>query len=953
MLGDNLLRSNTIQDFGVIFVYSIVGIVLGFILLVVTLLFSSYTVVEFPTSNDGAYGFLMKSVQTRIPLSNSGGGTVSPPPYNPNYATFGVDPGAPINATAFYTATSAPFSTSRWWSRLASQKAATYTNTMPYTYSGPFNIYRNIPLPSFAFSIARPYSYGTASIPGTPVCSIPQPTSVSPNVTDSYPTFFMAPILWNPSTQKPFIIPEEMGYSVREIGNMGIEMLYQQHSASGGSGGNEALRIVLNQIMPYITLILSAGSSMSLNSYYRTQENINDYAPVKLTITSSPLTPPFTIPSTTMLTFATQTQQVLGGSPIQGVSSSSVVNFTVMFSVPVTVSQLADTTVIITTLNSVNLTVLPTRYYIEQAITSSPTDWMIFDQTVTSVILQAAAESIIITPLDCFVTSTSSGVLTYTNGTLNQPLIFIPSLSMLSVGIISGASVIPGNNYWLSPQCQTAAYIAPSGSFSVTYPLIKPPPFGKFDIYSAFDANSLKRLNTIFARDLQALYAIDIPNDSFYTSVRKIFTFAQLTYAVFNFPAAVIVNVWLPPLRTHLMEIFDALLTTNINNVRLGYSPTLFTVATGSQQYGESQNQMFGDNHVGQYGMLLFTYYILVTIQFDNTARRYTRDRYQSIMVDLMRDFAQPYNTDSFIPSMRHFDFGVGISWQTSSIIEGSSLQVAEVLNGYYACWLVSQLFGDNKLRDFYRTILSIELATHQEYRLTPLSGGTTTINQMITASADIFKNSKRKESKTLDAGFYRGLGTTVFLIQNGEIIKHAIRTDSPDYRYLTDNVNLNTVADFASAVFYRPMTPLTIGLINLTQGINLNAFQDATFQLSFSLSLQNTPPQFVEGVPPNPFITAYNPETGNATLIQSLENNPSSFITVQGAYSLSSYAQVYVTNNTWAGANLPPDECAVIPSSSLPDYLSPTMQFNKLGVLDSNTVYWMQFVITAYGPRG
>lgn len=938
------------RDFIAILVYSIVGILIGLALTALALVTAAYTTVVFPTGNDGQYGFLMKSVQTRVPLASSNGATVTAPPYKSDYTEFGVSPGAPINPIAYYIS-SKPFSTSAWWSRLVCQKAPTsYTPAMPYIYCGTFNLYRSKTVPSFAFTIARPYGLGAVNIKATPVCGQPSPPTLnsrSLNVSDGAPTAFIAPILWNSGATRPYTIGTEMNYSARELGNMTSELTYNVPSIG------DTLHVVLSQITPYIILSISSGATIALNQYYR-DDPFNSYQVIPLTNVMASGPPPMTITNVTHLVFKTQVfPPVNPASPPFGRSQTSIVRFEVTFSNPVTVTQLADYTVLITTVALTRAVVLPTRYYIASPKSSvDPTDWMNFDQLVVSTILGATLPQ----SLRAFVSNTSSGgnaTLTYASDS-GQPIFFIPSLSMLAVGKIGGAAPVTslppplGNNYWLSAQGATSVYIATGGSFTVTYPLIEPPPLGMFNIYPSFDGNSLARLTAIFQRDLEALYAVDVANDSFYTSVRKIFTFAQYTYAVYNFPGDPVVNILLPPLRQHLAFALDALIQTDISDIRLGFNPNLFTIATGSQQYGVSQNQVFGDNHVGQYGMILYSYYILCVIQATNSGTRSVRDRYQSIMVDLMRDFAQPYVTDQYIPSMRHFDYGVGLSWQTSSIIEASSLQVSEIINGYYASWLVAQLFSDTKLRDYYRAILSIEMITHQEYRLAPLApqgeSSISPVYQMIVSANALFDNIGPAAPVEANIGpplTYSQYGTVVYLIQGGEIIMHGVRNDHPDYRYLLDNINPNTVADFSADTFYRPMTPLTIGIVPLTLGINLNNFLTTVFVATAGLSGSS-------GISSLSFDSA----TGLSVTLLTLEDSPPSYMTVQAAYSLSDYARNYVVNYTWAGANLPQGTCAIIPATDLPSYLSPVIQFNRLGILDSNTILWIQYVILANGPR-
>lgn len=956
MLGDSILRGTRPVDFLALVIYSIIGILIGLVLVVIAYITAQYTNVEFPTGNDGQYGFLMKSVQPRVPLASVGGGTVSAPSYNSEYNVLGAT-GSPIDPTMFYNE-SKPFSTCAWWSRLVCQKAPTdYTPSQPYIYCGTFNLYRSKTVPSFAITIARPYALGAVSIVATKVCGQEHPSTLhsrSMNISDAVPTCFTAPLLWNVGASRPYLIGTEVTYFAREFGNMTSELTYNA-PVSGDS-----LRVALSEITPYVIYTISPGTTMTLNQFYR-DSPFNNYQVIKLENVMAMSPPPITVPNATHMKF----QTVMTGlqnphRPELGLSQTSIVVFEITFDPPATVTQLADYTVLVTADGSPTLpcrmVLQPSRYYIGSPVTLlNPVDWVKLDSLVVSTILASTKPQ----SLRAFVSNTSSGgnaTLTYASDA-GQPIFFVPSLSMTTVGKISGAEPIPLppgiSNYWLSPQGPTQVYVAQSGRFDVSYPLITPPRLGIFDIYPSFDGSSLKRLTTIFNRDLEALYSIDIQNDSFYDSVRKIFTFAQYTYAVFNYPSSTLTNVLLPPLRTRLAEVFDALIQTDITDIRLGFNPNLFTVAAGSQEYGVSQNQSFGDNHVGQYGMMLFTYYILVSIQFDNTARRSMRDRYQSVMVDLMRDFAQPYVTDQYIPSMRHFDYGVGLSWQTSSIIEASSVQVAETINGYYAAWLVSQLFSDNKLRDFYRAILSIELATHQEYRLSPLApqgeSSLAPIYQMIVASNSLFNNMHNKEVGIEPPLTYSQYGTVVYLLQGAEIVMHGVRNNHPDYRYLLDFVNPNTVADFSAATFYRPMTPLTIGVVPLTLGINLQSFQTTVFTATAGFIGSG---MTVDHETHNLHIVSYDKATGIPTTLLTLQENPASFMTVEAAYSLSNYAQNYVVNYTWAGANLPEGTCAIIPATDLPSYLSPVMQYNRLGIMDSNTVLWIQYVILARGPR-
>lgn len=935
---------------------------MAFVLLLVALTTAAYTQVLFPTGDNGQYGFLMTAVQKRVPLANSGGVSVTQPPYNSSYSTFG-DSGSPINPSQYYGGT-APFSTSRWWSRLACQKSNTqYTAGigMPYTYTGVFNLYRSITMPYFGFSISRPYTHSLTEIDATNVCGqvgIGMFKTRSSRLSDGAPTFFAAPTLWDLLAGVPLPIPTRATYSVREIGNMSVEMTYES------TDGLQRARIQMSQITPYISITLKPGTSICLNSYYR--DSRGDFERFFLVDIHSSF-PSVTLGATMKQYRTTVYPPFLGDSPI-GLSQTSITRFSMAINPPATVSHLLSGDVIVTASNSTllntTLTLLPEKYYIATPINpSDPNTWVDIDTAVVGKILSSRP----VLSLSAFVSSTSRNgycTLTYASDS-GQAITFVPSLSMLTAGVISGAEAITplpqpaGVNRWLTPQGPTSVYQSSTGSFNVSYPLIVPPPLGKFDIYSAFDANSLRRLSFIFNRDLQALYVIDVANDSFNVSVNKIFTFAQMTYAIANFPAELLVDVYLPPLRKHLFDVFEELITSSRQEIRLGYNSQLFTVATGNQEYGASQNASFGDNHVGQYGMMLFTYYILVSLQFDDTARRYMRDRYQSIMVDLMRDFAQPYTTDQYISSMRHFDYGVGLSWQNSSIVEASSLQVAQVINGYYASWLVSTLFGDVKLRDFYRAILSIELATHQNYRLVPLSssGGSTSnqIYSMREQATSLFRNIPHS---VMEGGFgspgnYSPNGATVYLLQGGELILHGVRNQHPDYRYLVEFVSPNSIGDFTANSYFHPMTPMTTQLVPLSMGISLGQYMMTTFGHHSALnSLNGALSPRVTDSASSPEIFSFDSSTGLPVSVLSLESTVASYTTTQAAYNLDQYAMAYVLNYTWAGANIPPDTCSVIPSNEVPDYLIPVMQYNKLGFRDSNTVLWIMFVITAYGPR-
>lgn len=279
MIGDRIFRNTSFNDFLIALFYCIMGVILGLVILVIALTTSAYTNIEFPTRNTGAYGFLMKTVQSRVPLARVGGGTVSAPPYNSDYSTFDVSTGAPIDPTAYYNSTT-PFSTSAWWSRLVCQKApTTYTSAQPFVYCGTFNLYRSKQIPSFAISIARPYALGSADIPATEVCGQVLTGDVNSrafNISDVAPTYFMAPILWNISATRPYFIGSEMTYSAIEAGNMTAEMSYNAF-ASGNS-----LRVTLTENSPYIVCNLAPGSVMSLNSFFRDTLPVGVYTTIKL-----------------------------------------------------------------------------------------------------------------------------------------------------------------------------------------------------------------------------------------------------------------------------------------------------------------------------------------------------------------------------------------------------------------------------------------------------------------------------------------------------------------------------------------------------------------------------------------------------------------------------------------------------------------------------------------------
>lgn len=932
------------SDLFTLLIYTILGVLIALGILFIAFVTASYSKIDFPSTNDGIYGFIMLDVINRVPLSTSGGGYVTQPPYNPNYTTFKISSGAPINPLAYLggQTNGKPISTSRWWSRMASQKSPTsYTPDMPYTYTGVFSFYRSIAAPSFGISITRPYSLFEQPIEASNNCGQTMAglfRSLSWRVSDGAPTFFMAPAVWDTLYSLP-VIPDGVNaiLNVYETNNMSASLNY---TSSIGMSFN----MKITQLSPYLVLHINRQSSICINTYLR-DNIIPGGNPSWSVIPLTDLMNVIPVPVETGVTLKKYETQVVspvyvGRLPPVGESQTSMVRFTISFNNPVTITTMPSGEIIVTADFATDLFILPTRYYIaDPLIPTNPTNWVNLTSDVENFILSARPVTTLKGVFSSTITRDNKCIISYITDD-NKPLIFIPSISMRDVGMIVDATPIPSatdeGNFWLTQQGPCKIYVASSGTLNVKYPLIDPPPTGSFDIYNGFDAWSTERLSRLFAMDLQTLQDLNPDTDTFEEYVRKMFGFAQLSNAVYNYPASSVTNVYLPGLTKSLFNAMDVLMTSKRIGLRLGFNNQLNMVSPEISTYGESQNISFGDNHIVLYGLILMTYFILVNMQQTNSARRYTIDRYQSIMVDLLRDFAQPYDTDNYIPHLRHFDYGIGLSFQTSSITGMTSLNSGEILYGYYAAWLCSQLWGDKNLTNFYRAILSIEMVTHRQYKLTPLlsNGIVPTYSSVIAAidrASSLFINCGTKVEHSLASpAFFKTYGSAVLLLYCGEVIIHSVRTQHPDDTYLVNYKHPNTVGDYAVNSFIRPVNPLMDQYLPTEYGASLNTFMTNVF-------VQNAG-----------FTT-----TSLAVGIQrpiSIDHTVSLYITAQAAYSLSGYARTYVETNYWPGANLPENTCAIIPSSEIPYYLEFYMQYNRLGPMDTNSQLWMWYITKAYG---
>ncbi len=157
------------------------------------------------------------------------------------------------------------------------------------------------------------------------------------------------------------------------------------------------------------------------------------------------------------------------------------------------------------------------------------------------------------------------------------------------------------------------------------------------------------------------------------------------------------------------------------SNVRLtfGYTPDMKQMGVMDGDPGGSFGNRFGNDHIIHNGYIIFAIYLYLTMK--NSTEE--DELFRPFILALMRDVAQPYPDDSFFPRMKHFDFAQGVSWLAGVTDEANTESCSEVINGYYACYLMAKRFGDSRLAQFYKAILTLEISVNQEIRFFGIEG--------------------------------------------------------------------------------------------------------------------------------------------------------------------------------------------------------------------------------------
>src|SRR6185437_3553541 len=339
---------------------------------------------------------------------------------------------------------STPVSTSAWYAHLCSDTPSTITST------GVFNLHKTT-IPQYEYSLVRSFGVRREEVRATTDVSVVA-SIVTEKLTleDPHPVKFMSPMLWNKANDRPYLIGNEIDYTLYPISSTSVRMNYR---ALRG----KYMDVHLNQLTPY--LIISFNEDLCFNITF--DESMGDYR---------------VIPLKTVAEIEEQDRGHLHGGLNRMVlettsysSSNCIVRYECKFNKDVLIKRHEDGRLIISPLANTEVIILPTLFMANIGMI-----WISVDKkTVDKIFGIALCKS-----YKGYMSSAKKGdqcVMTYISNEKRCNLIVVPSLSMLQVGEIEYASKMEGNNVWNNWNCESGIYRARSGAFSVKYRLIDLP----------------------------------------------------------------------------------------------------------------------------------------------------------------------------------------------------------------------------------------------------------------------------------------------------------------------------------------------------------------------------------------------------------------------------------------------------------------------------------------------
>lgn len=119
------------------------------------------------------------------------------------------------------------------------------------------------------------------------------------------------------------------------------------------------------------------------------------------------------------------------------------------------------------------------------------------------------------------------------------------------------------------------------------------------------------------------------------------------------------------------------------------------------------------DNHHHEYGYLIYA--AAVVAKKDKAFLKL----YSWQIDSLVRDYANPYQRDNYLPFARHKDWYLGHSW-SSGLVEYTDNRyeesISEAINAYYAVALLGKAMKNKYLENWGRLLVATELRSAKKY---------------------------------------------------------------------------------------------------------------------------------------------------------------------------------------------------------------------------------------------
>jgi hypothetical protein len=398
--------------------------------------------------------------------------------------------------------------------------------------------------------------------------------------------------------------------------------------------------------------------------------------------------------------------------------------------------------------------------------------------------------------------------------TADKPCLFIPPNFMLRKSSTITGATVSANGVFCTDTLKTIPYLTASANtaFSVNYPYGSIPDF-EYSYSNDLKSNLLTALNADQIRiALPQPFAnpgppVDVNSaDGIYTFGKKLLNLAQLVYVsqyINDDPSSY--NTYMPLLKQNIQDfysmpdagsdptMFAAITPTSNRQLSLGYNSLIKCITikdpdpNGNYLNGQGQDQII------HFGYIIISFFLYFICQTDLPTQLAEIAKYSPLVIQLMRNIAQPYLDDPSISSIKHFDSYYGISWLATNVDGQNTESCSEVIMGYYACYLMAQLLADVQLTQFYKAILTLEIENN--YRFPDY--GTSLYGQLLTYLDTFFPIFYSTPAiYTIAPSHMRDFGIITSLSADGFSVKTLF--------------GANVASDFAFIIFL-PFLPITL----------------------------------------------------------------------------------------------------------------------------------------------